>query len=70
MSDIADRTKQLRMRLVAQAKDQIDMGDYREQVAAYQRIMNDHLKLTIELAELVETALYPQAARLDESKGD
>jgi hypothetical protein len=47
------------MKLVAQSHDAIDMGDYKQQIAAYQRILNEHLFLTIELAELVESALKP-----------
>jgi hypothetical protein len=51
---IADKFKEIRRSLIEQADDQIDMGDYRNQIRAYQQIMNDHLKASIELAELCE----------------
>jgi hypothetical protein len=58
------KAKLLRARLVAQAKDEIDMGDYKKQISAYQHIINDQLLLLIELAELVETALAPPTDHL------
>lgn len=46
--------KELRQKLVEQSRDPIDMGDYKMQIMAYQRIINELILLCIELAEIVE----------------
>lgn len=45
MSEIAERQKALRKRLIRQAADAIDMGDYRDQMRAYQEIMLEMIDL-------------------------
>ncbi len=52
-SDIVDRLKKLRQHLVTQSRDKIGMDDYTDQIAAYQRILNEHILLSIETAELL-----------------
>jgi len=53
---IHEEAKELRERLIKQAGDAIDTGDYRQQILAYQRILLKIIDMIIELTTLqVET---------------
>lgn len=51
---ISERAEAVRARLVKQAADPIDMGDYKEQMRAYQELLNDTLKTVRDLAMAVD----------------
>lgn len=55
MTSIAERAEAIRQRLVRQSRDPIDMGDYKQQIAERDHVVNEALKLVIELAQKVET---------------
>lgn len=54
MSEIAKKAEEVRQRLVRQSRDPIDMGDYKQQIAVRDSVLNETLKLVKELAEKVE----------------
>jgi ABC-type Zn uptake system ZnuABC Zn-binding protein ZnuA len=55
MSALSEKVEAIRQRLVKQAADPIDMGDYKQQMRAYQELLNDTLKALKEVADKVET---------------
>lgn len=60
---ISERVEEIRMRLIVQAADTIGMDDYKEQMRAYQELLNDTLKALKDLAQAVEP--QDQRDRLD-----
>lgn len=65
--DIAVKAEELKERLIVQAADQIDMGDYKQQMRAYQIMLRDLIVLVRENAKSTDV-LSTQLAKLLETK--
>jgi hypothetical protein len=47
-SDLVLRNAKLRARLIVQARDQVDMGDYKQQLRAYQEMLLELIDIQAE----------------------